>query len=69
MKKVNNYIFIIKTIIVLCCAFCFIKNLHKGYKLLELNDIDSIEKLNLTIESSTKEFNRIVEKITIVKIK
>jgi len=35
--------------------------------LLELNDIDSLEKQNLTIEISTNEFNEILEKIIIVK--
>jgi len=37
--------------------------------LLELNDIDSLEKQNLTIEASTNEFNEIIEKIIIVKNK
>ena len=35
--------------------------------MLELNDIDSLEKQNLTIEISTNEFNEILEKIIIVK--
>ena len=50
MKKVNNYLIIIKIIVELCCSHCSFKNLHNGHKLLELNDKNSLEKLNLTIE-------------------
>ena len=49
--------------------YCFFKNLHKGHKLLELSDIDSLEKQKLTIEMSTKEFKEIIDKIIIVKNK
>ena len=67
MKKVNKYIIIL--LIVLCCAYCLFKNLHTGHKILELSDTESLEKENLTIESSTKELSGILEKINNLKNK
>ena len=53
----------------LCCAYCHFKNLHPNHKILELSDIKSIEKENISIESSTKEFGQIIENITSLKNK
>ena len=43
--------------IVLCCAFCFYKNLHHQHKVLDINDEESLRKENITIDNSTKEFD------------
>ena len=68
-KVIFNYIKTFNTNIVLCCAYCYFKNLHPGHTLLELNDIESIEKYNFTIESSTKESSELLEKIKNLKNK
>ena len=49
--------------------FYHFKNLHSGHKFIELNDIESLEKENITIESTTKEFNNISQKIRELKNK
>ena len=53
----------------LCCAYCHFKNLHQGHNLLELSNIESIEKENINIESSTQEFDKIIEKTISLKNK
>ena len=67
VKKIDNMITIL--FIVLCCAYCFFKNFHPNHKILELSDIESLKKENLTIESSTKDFSGIVEKVINLKKK
>ena len=67
VKKIDNMITIL--FIVLCCAYCFFKNFHSNHKILELSDIESLKKENLTIESSTKDFSGIVEKVINLKKK
>ena len=53
----------------MCCSYCFFKNIHNGHKILELNDLETLEKQDLSIELSTKDFNEITEKIIILKNK
>ena len=53
----------------MCCLYCHFKNLHSGHKILEISDIEALQKENITIESSTKEFSEIVEKIKNLKNK
>ena len=53
----------------LCCTYCHFKNLHSGHNLLELSNIESIEKENINIESSTEEFDKIIEKTISLKNK
>ena len=68
---VIKYIFyLILNIIELCCFNCIFKNLHKGHKLIEISDEDTLQKENLTIESSTKEYllNRKIVNRKIVNI-
>ena len=43
--------------------------MHSGHKLIELSDVESLKKENISIESSTKEFNEISEKIIELKNK
>ena len=68
MKKVIINIFIFYNI-ELCCSFCPYKNLHLNHKLLEISDLDSLEKENITIESSIREFNEITKKVIDLKNK
>ena len=49
--------------------FCYYKNLHSGHKLIELSDIESLKKENITLESSTKEFNEMSQKVIELKNK
>ena len=53
----------------LCCSYCYYKNIHDGHKILEINDEQSLQKENISIESSTKEFNDIISKAVSLKEK
>ena len=48
---------------------CYYKKVHDNHKLVELLDIESLQKENITIESTTKEFNNISQKIIELKKK
>ena len=48
--------------IVLCCSFCFYKNLHNGHKVIEIIDDESLKKENKTIEKAKKDFDKFFEK-------
>ena len=48
---------------------CYYKKVHDNHKLVELSDIESLQKENITIESTTKEFNNISQKIIELKKK
>jgi len=70
MIKVNILICInifLLNYIEICCSLCYIKNLknnpHKDYKLIELSDIESLSKENITIESVSNDFNEISNKV------
>ena len=60
MKKVIKYIEI-------CCLKCYYKKYHEGHKLIELDDIESLEKENIKIELN--EFEDISQKINNLKNK
>ena len=66
---IKRIIKILNCYLELCCTYCHFKNLHPNHKILELSDIKSIEKENISIESSTKEFGQIIENITSLKNK
>lgn len=69
MKRVtikNNYNYFI---IELCCSYCIFKNMHKEHKILEISDVEYLEKENLNIENSTKDFNEFIQKIFDLKNK
>ena len=68
MKKVKLYIYNY-LFIVLCCAYCLYKNLHPNHKILEISDVDSIKKENISLENSTEDLTNIVEKIKLLKDK
>ena len=51
----------------LCCGYCYYKNLHPNHKILEISDSDSLKKENISIGSSTEDFANIVEKINLLK--
>ena len=53
----------------LFCAYCHFKNLHPNHKILEISDIDSLKKENISIETSAKDLTNIVEKINLLKDK
>ena len=46
----------------LCCAMCHYLNLHQGHKTVLIKDEEALKKENITIESSSKEFNKYIEK-------
>jgi len=69
-KKVKILIYInifLFNCLEICCSLCYIKNLknnpHKDYKLIELSDIESLSKENITIESVSNDFNEISQKV------
>ena len=53
----------------ICCFKCVYEQLHKGHKLVELNDKESLKKQDLTIEKALEEFNSIFEKVSNLKNK
>ena len=44
-------------------------NLHNGHKVVPITDEDSLKKENIEIQSSTKEFNDNIQKISELKKK
>ena len=65
MKKVKNKLLLFN--LELCCTYCFYKDFHKNHKIIYISDIKSLEKENITLEYSTKEFNEIVQNIIHLK--
>ena len=57
------YFFYLET----CCYKCYYKNNHKGHKLVELEDIETLKKENITVESVSNNFNGIYDKIVNLK--
>ena len=53
----------------MCCLNCYFKKLHDGHKLLEISDIDSLEKENITIDASSKDLDDKIQKIIKLKNK
>ena len=53
----------------MCCLYCYYENLHHDHKLIKLSDIESLEKENITIETTTKEFNETYQKVRDLKNK
>ena len=53
----------------MCCLNCYFKNFHDGHKLLEISDIDSLEKENITIDASSKDLDDKTQKIIKLKNK
>ena len=41
----------------MCCALCYFRNMHKGHKLYEITDEESLKKENITLDSSTNIFS------------
>ncbi len=50
-------------------CFCHFLNLHNGYKVLAITDEEALQKENITIDNSTKQFDENTEKINELKIK
>ena len=48
---------------------CYFMNLHKGHKLLRINDEEELKKENLTIEGTNKEFDNNKNKLEEIKNK
>ena len=53
----------------MCCLNCYFKNLHDGHKLLEISDMNSFEKENITIDASSKDLDDKIQKIIKLKNK
>jgi hypothetical protein len=45
------------------CAICDFKNLHKGHKLINIEDEESLRKENINLDSSMNECNEYTKKI------
>ena len=69
MVRINlsyfNFIFIKE----LCCPYCCYKNLHKNHKIIEIFDEDSLKKENITLETSTKNFDDLLQNVSLLKEK
>ena len=55
--------------LVLCCSVCYFLNNHSGHKLLFIDNKESFKKENLTIDSSSKDVNNIIENANKIKEK
>ena len=66
MKKVIYNNILIKFNIELCCAYCHYLNLHKGHKVIPINDEETIKKENININ---KEFKKNSKKVINLKDK
>ena len=53
----------------MCCSLCHFENHHKNHKLIQLSDIESLSKENITIKSATNDFNQISQKVIELKNK
>ena len=66
MKKVNIILLIL---IELCCTCCHFENLHNNHKLIKISDDESLEKENISLQSTINELNEISKKTTELKEK
>lgn len=53
----------------MCCSLCHFENHHKNHKLIQLSDIDSLQKENISLDSITKDSKEISQKINELKNK
>ena len=51
----------------LCCSLCQILKPHEGHKLILINDEEALKKENLTIDSTSDDFNKDNEQILKIK--
>ena len=64
---IYNFLFLF--LLELCCAYCYYENLHYNHKLINISDIETMKKENITIESAMNNFNEISQKIINLKKK
>ena len=43
--------------------------MHKNHKIIEVSDVESLEKENINLEESTKNFDNLLEKINLLQTK
>ena len=53
----------------LCCPYCFYENMHEKHKVLKITDEEILRNENITLESSSKLFSTIINKIKKLKEK
>ena len=53
----------------LCCAYCFYDNLHKGHKVVPVKDEESLKKENIDINDYIEDFERTEQVIVNIKDK
>ena len=53
----------------MCCSFCIFKNLHSGHTIINISDIESLDKINIIKKSEIQEFEEISKKTEILKNK
>ena len=54
-------------ILELCCSLCHFKKMHKGHKLLEICDEESLRKENITILENDKEIEKDIKQMNNIK--
>ena len=70
MKKVSkDYKILIIKLLEMCCSLCHFENHHKTHRLIQLSDIESLSKENITLESVTNDFNQISQMVIDLKNK
>ena len=71
MKKVIIYFYLILILytIELCCTYCFYKNLHKGHKVVEIIDEETLKKENIIIDDYIKDFDLSSQNVKNIKEK
>ena len=68
MIKVRKYILILFHL-ELCCTCCLYDNLHNSHQLIKLSEIETLNKNILIVDSTNKQFNEVIQKISKLKNK
>ena len=55
MKRVILFLFIFN--LGLCCALCYLRNLHKDHKVIEINEEEALKQNNISIENEENYLN------------
>ena len=71
MKKISFIIIFILLFLIIefCCAYCLFEKLHDAHTILPISDEEALKKENIDINTSTKEYNDILQKTIDLKDK
>ena len=53
----------------MCCGMCYFNNYHLHHKVIEISEIKSLEKENISLEEEKSEFNKDSQRVMDLKNK